>query len=510
MRWVVAVLVSAFGLVAGAADAYAAQVVVDPGGYAGAWRVEGLTTRIIGPETVEVPEGEHTLWIGETHPVPFVVDEAGQVVVEGTAATGGARLVLRTVPVVLDPGRYRGEISLGWASAGRWFQGRTVVQLVPGGTYHLDIGNFNGLDLELTADGAVRIAEADTAKGESSGGTLSLRTTPLYLDIGAFDGCSSWDRGPDCTPGSRYVELVPDGGYRFTAGGWNRFLVRLDAEGLPRIDEADAAKAIVTDGMVQIQTVPVTVDPGDFSGPFSFEYGSRWWTGRQTLDLVPGGFYAFNAGGWNAIFVHVDDAGQVTVRSPFPERMDTAKVDAEGSTVTFRTVPVTVDVGHYTGLLGLASGAQWSGTKTLSLVPDGEYMLDIASANSLFFRVDAAGKVTVAPGDDPKADAVDGALLLLTEAIDVRPPARAAWKVDRLQTGNDWRTGPGSLHLVPGEYKLRTRKGPAASLEVQGAPCVATPSALVLDGLAFEVSCATPTPAQVPADGQPRQAGTTP
>ncbi len=513
-RWWFGLVVAGFVTGMSATEAHAVEVLVKPGNYEGSWRIDDVTARVLGEERVEVPPGAHTLVIGETYTLPFEVDEDGVVVTRAAGATGGDQaLSLETVPVILDHGSYRGEISLGWGWAGRWFKGRSTVHLVPGGPYHLDIGNFNGLGFEVAADGTLRVDEGDTAKATVAGSILSLNTASAYLDIGSFAGCSTWDRGPECTPGGRYVELVPGGAYRFTAGGWNRFMVHVDDEGELSIAEDDAAKAEIDGRTVQMLTVPVVLDPGRFEGPFSFDYGARWWTGPQTLELVPGGYYGINAGGWTSLFIHVDDEGMVTLQSPFPDRDDSPKARAEGDTVTFRTVPVTLEVGDYPGLLGLASGPQWSGTRTVQLVPGGEYMLDVSSANKVFFRVGPDGEVTVDAGEAHKAVGEGGTLLLQTQTVRVAPASPSLqWRFDRLETGTVWHHGEKEIPLVPGPYRVRT-VSQSEMVQIASPTCAVDPTRVTLEGVEIDLDCAQragAVSAEERGEDQPRQAGAGP
>jgi hypothetical protein len=212
--------------------------------------------------------------------------------------------------------------------------------------------------------------------------------------------------------------------------------------------------AVLTAWGASASAAPVTIDPGAYTGRYYINGVGGPYYGLQTVDLAPAMYTLDNGaelGGSNFTF-NVDAAGNVGNIYP------AAPANAVGSTITFNTIPVTINAGGYTGRYFLSifgTAVELHGNSTFSLLPGLTYALDDgaeAGTSAFAFDVDAAGVVTTASS---AATASGSTLTLATVAVQIDPQAfTGAYYLSTLGNATPL-SGPSTVFLLPGlNYSL--------------------------------------------------------
>lgn len=183
---------------------------------------------------------------------------------------------------------------------------------------------------------------------------------------------------------------------------------------IARIALASAAAFLVS---AAAHSLPVTIDPGDYVGPYTVSQHTNL-SGVQTVDLDPGSrFIVFPS--TSSLSFDVDNSGNVSNFS----RPGAAV--ANGSTITLQTVQVSVDPGAYTGPYRIfpSQTADASGVQTASVVRNfRDWAVVFKSTSNIRFDVDAAG--TISNIRRAGAGTTDGSTIFLnTTQVTVDPGA---------------------------------------------------------------------------------------
>ena len=189
---------------------------------------------------------------------------------------------------------------------------------------------------------------------------------------------------------------------------------------------------------------PVSVDADRYEGFWSIN-GIRY-AGPQIVDLPAGTYEVFFGDFGSGALIAVDEAGTLSTTS--------SKLLVSGSTVSFVTVPVTLDPAAFQGSYGLgrAQPSFLAGLQTVYLPPGGSgpgegpglYALSFGYANNVVFAIDSAGAVSAS---STKISISGSTITFITVPITFDPGLYVGlWALDRAQS---WISGEQTLNLVP-------------------------------------------------------------
>ncbi len=261
--------------------------------------------------------------------------------------------------------------------------------------------------------------------------------------------------------GAEAVDLPP-GAYNMVVGNFGNINFQIDAAGTVVSSNPHAATG--GNGVLTFQTTTVTVDPGTFEIQTSGNPQVRWRIQRVVGDnigvndvvLVKNVPYVFTAGTFGNFTVTLDAAGAMSVNNG-------VSASVSGSTLTFNTVPVTIDpAGFQLQTIGTPS-PRWGVSRvtseittpaTLNLVPGVRYSVVIGTWGQMFIHLDDVGNVSV----DNGVSGVGGyrSLTFNTTPVNIDPAnyldqvdggTTAVWGVGRV-TG--FVRNAGTVNLVPG------------------------------------------------------------
>jgi hypothetical protein len=259
---------------------------------------------------------------------------------------------------------------------------------------------------------------------------------PVTVQPGGYQG--QWTTGGVWYSGERTLDLAPGVPHLFYVGVRGGFHVTVSTDGT--VTTTNPVGVVGGLNRLAFNTVPVRVEPADYTGTWSLQYATGKVQGPLTVDLVPNLPYLVHVGGHGSIGFGVAANGDVSPEAP-------ASATSAGNVLTFLTVPVTFDPRDFTGSWSVSAAYdRREGVHTLRLVPGLRYFLNIGGHGGFGFDVDAAGGVsTLAPAS---AQAAGSTLTLKTVPVAIYPRDYAAgWAVEYAVP---LRYGQASVRLVPG------------------------------------------------------------
>jgi hypothetical protein len=283
--------------------------------------------------------------------------------------------------------------------------------------------------------------------------SLGAHAVNVTIDPAGFDG-SYWING-QIKSGPQTLDLAV-GNQTVLIGSTSR-AISVDAGGVVTVDPDSTLSLSATGSVVSFNATPITIDPGAFSGLWSMAYIVNWTSGSKTLQLVKGIDYRVNHGTHSTdLIFSVDANGNV-------DSTNNLSLLTSSSTLAFKTVPVNIDPGAYSGYFNISYGKAWQrGLQTLNLIPNQYYYFAVGDWGPLFFHLDAAGVVATDnmaqpsyPDATPQLQASGNNITFNTVEIHFDPgfyegdwaTGRANWPSRRI--------GPVTLHMVPGlRYSL--------------------------------------------------------
>jgi hypothetical protein len=264
-------------------------------------------------------------------------------------------------------------------------------------------------------------------------------------------------------------------------GGLGAVSFEVFSDGTVAIDPSDAHAAWATANEVHFVTVPITLDPADYVGLWSLHGG--WYTsGVQTLNVVPGR-NSVSPGGIHVATFQVASDGTITV-----DPVHAHKATATGSTLTFTTHDVLVQVGDYVDLCSLHGDTAWRSGDMLRHLPSGRYWLQAGFGRAIF-DVAPDGVVSVVVGWEHAATATADGIEMVTETVFVDPGAHTGqWG---FQGTASWRSGAQLVALMPGRLAFTSRDVSTLPWMELSSPCALDVDSYTDDdGNTFTFTCA--------------------
>jgi MBG domain (YGX type)/Bacterial Ig-like domain (group 3)/Putative Ig domain/PKD domain/RTX calcium-binding nonapeptide repeat (4 copies) len=167
--------------------------------------------------------------------------------------------------VAIDPGAYAGTYSvLGEGS----FTGPTTLELASG-TYTVDSSTGPGGTFDFGVDALGNVTSLAPLSAGDGLGTLSFHTAGVTIDPGASTGGYELSPfGGTVFTGPQSFNLIAGLSYRLTsAAGGGSFTFQLDGTGNVQAVSSNAAQGV--GNTLEIATVQVAVDPGNYTGPYT-------------------------------------------------------------------------------------------------------------------------------------------------------------------------------------------------------------------------------------------------
>jgi hypothetical protein len=409
------------------------------------------------------------------------ITPAGVVTVNKPAAAtvSGNTVMFLTAPVAIDPVAYVGQWSMDYTAP--WGRGPRSLALVPDMVYAVATGDYAGFRFMLAADGSIDIFDNPLA-ATATGSTITFRNASVTINPATYVG--QWSNGyaGDWTSGLRTRVFVPNNRYAIQVGDFAGFNFSIAGDGtVSMYDHPNSATA--SGSTITFQTAPITIDPAAYVGQWILGRASDdWGTGPRTVALVPDGRYAVQVGDWAGFLINVGVAGNVTLLD------HPSSASVSGSTVTFLARPLTVNTGAYQGSYALGRAATWAtGTRTLQLVPDSRYYLNVGEADGFFIDLSATGIVS-APGGGSAVTASDSTLTLANTTVQIDPGGYSGPWALSYATGA--LSGRQSVVLVPDiVYRLAELQTSTSQLFSVAEPCAVNPTSLIFGSATFALSC---------------------
>ena len=473
------------------------SVTIDPGDYAGEYKIDG-GAYVGGLQEVQLDaETDHSLRIGGLGPgFYFTVGADGWVTSENTvAALGGMNtLSFNTNAITIDPSQFAGAYDV-WLESD-FVIGPTQLTLVPSITYKIRLAGSTD-SLRFSVDGNGRVISENPAAASGVGGTLVFNTVPVSINPGDFVDkyTYTWSNGFHGRvyySGASTLHLPPAvDNYVIELGGAGQYRgITFSVDDNGNVISENAAAAVGVDNALVFNTVPITINAGSFVGHYNMAWHTTRYEGVNTLDLPPGiSMYVMRLGGSNSgIRFSIDDNGNVISENA-------AAAVGDGNTLTFNTVPITIDPGCFPGdyrlsPYGAPVGVYLDGVSTMNLPPGvDKYIIVLGGSNAgIQFSVDDNGNVV--SNNLAAAAVVDGKLTFNTTVINVDPGDYTdqyylRWTDTKI-------SGPGQLMVVPNvsNYWFMLYPGGAYgrfSVSAEGQP---SPSTLTVDGHPFVLTAA--------------------
>lgn len=382
------------------------------------------------------------------------------------------------VPVTVQPGSYQGQ----WHTGGVWYSGVQTLDLAPGVPHLFYIGARGGFHVTVAADGTVTATNPVAVVGGLN--QLGFNTVPVRVEPADYTGMYYLQYAGGKAQGPLTVDLVPGLAYLIHVGGHGSFGFGVAANG--EVSTEAPASATSAGNVLTFLTVPVTFDPRDFTGSWSVSAAYGRHEGLHTLRLVPGLGYFMNIGGHGGFGFDVDAAGGVSTLSP-------ASAQAEGSTLTLRTVPVVIYPRDYAGGWAVEYAVPLRyGQASVRLVPGVRYRFQVGGWGGFPIIVENNGTVT---SEAPASAVTQGnALVLSTVAVRVSPrdPAQG-WTLGGYASAPlpfAWK-GRHTLKLVPGvQYQLQVPSPYTTEQFTVTETCVPSPGYVALGSAGFDFACA--------------------
>ncbi len=242
---------------------------------------------------------------------------------------------------------------------------------------------------------------------------------------------------------------------------------------------------------VQAQTgFEITIDPGDFAGNYYFPSGG-WAAGPRTVSLEPGMYSILLGHAWSPQF-EVDASGNVI-----------SNVDAftGGTSLTFNTQPVDVNVGGLTAYWRIAGASPWSTTSEndVQLVVGLDWQVDVTNFQTDFVvNVDSGGNVT--SQNSGAAAGSLGALTFNNHAVNIRPQAYVSSWYLGVQAPQPRSFGDSDLVLPGGLHYLLGVEGSVLSFDLDAAGSLSSADTVSFDTVGNELRFKN-TPIQIVTNG---------
>lgn len=459
-------------------------VVIDSEQFSDKWSLYDHTSQnwvqryVKGVKTFDLAPGRYYILIGLDTKIFFTVDAAGLVVVEnGISAQGGAnQLTLITSEVNFEPGEYTGSTWITWGSfiAGphsRFLPKGLSYRIFPGSASH-------SLNFTLAADGSVSTQQSSSF--DVVGNTMFFKTVPVNIDPGSYEGTTRLI-GSSGQFGMQQHHLVPGTTYRLQlATDLIDFL--LSETGQISVFNEDAATVNELTHTLSYNNVEVTFNTNQYAGESNLFYAGPKQIGSHKRILVPGIKYSLAVGSTAGVKLTLDAQGNATSYNEIA-------FTTSGRTVTYNNVEVTIDTAGFTGnysLYGVGAWQTFSGSRTITLVPNLSYLFNISASRHTFSINE--NSILSAPEANSWYQVNQSTLKLNTSAVTIDVPAFYT---------NDWniggyvRQGTDTITLVEGTsyYAYSAGRGVFDLLS----PCAFSPETFTIkSGIAFTGSCGTP------------------
>lgn len=272
-------------------------------------------------------------------------------------------------PITIGPGAYTGRYFVD----NEEFINTSATLDLADGTYAIDTGaSSGGSAFTFTVASGAIAAVSNTESATFLGNTLTLQTTPVTINPGAYVGryfmsSHNFDViGYGGFTGPQTVNLVAGLQYWIDDGSevaGSSFLFTVTGGAVTNISPAAAA---ASGSAIYFNTVTVAINPASYTGLYyltsNLQY--QYFTGPQTLQLIANLVYGvdnYSSVGGSAFYFSVDGAGNVATTSQ--------AATASGTTLTFLNVLVQVDPGGYPAVYRVGGYTSLSGTAQVTLIP---------------------------------------------------------------------------------------------------------------------------------------------
>lgn len=375
--------------------AKAINISVDPGAFQGHWLIvgSGMTDWSRGPNTLNLAPGSYDVWIGTSGYFSILVDGVGNVSSSnaGAAVGGPTSLVFQNSSITIDPAAYEGYVSV--AHVTDFYFGTKSVTIIPGLTYDVWIGDYNGSFLiDVDASGNVQLHNAEV--GTAVNNTITLNNVEVAFNPGAYTGNWAISHVTNFASGSQTVTLVPGVSYSFYLGLLTYF--RFDVESDSTVIPENTNAAVGGLGSFTLNAVDLDVTPGNYSGYWKVAYVQDFLKGAQKMKIVPGVNYNMMIGSLGNVQISADSAGRFTSGN-------TAAIAPAVGKLTFANAQVYIDTGSKTEPWSIQFVNDYTvGPAYITIVPNLQYQVSNASGDTAAFTVTNSGVIaesTIPLGD---------------------------------------------------------------------------------------------------------------
>ncbi|MCC7261111.1 MAG: VCBS repeat-containing protein [Candidatus Latescibacteria bacterium] len=352
---------------------YAFPIQVDPGAYAGFYKVDDRPL-VSGASAVYLVAGEHVVNNGSESTFVISVDGSGNVTSLNPAAAQGIGSTLRfnTTTITVDPGSYSGNFTFMSYGQRVLVTGLQSYVVIPGLRYGIDNGTLVGASIfAIDVDASGNVTSRNPGAAHGSGSTLYFNNSTITVDPGSYTGNYTFIsygqrvlvaglQSYVVIPGLRYG--IDDG----TLVGGSAFVFDVDASG--NVTSQNPGAAHSSGSTLYFNNTTITVDPGSYTGKYTFiSYGQRVLvTGLQSYVVIPGLRYGIDNGtlaGGSAFVFDVDASGNVISQNP-------GAAQGSGPTLVFGNTRIHVDPTTYTGPYTVLNFPAVSGPVNVVLVPN--------------------------------------------------------------------------------------------------------------------------------------------
>ena len=316
---------------------------------------------------------------------------------------------VHALPVSIQANGFDGEYYITRQTG--YISGDQTLDLPPG-SYSLSVAGSDGFRFELAGDGTITSENPDAATGGP--GTLSFNVTPVTIDPADFDGTTRVNRVIGYFSAPVTLNLVRGISYSAIPGGSSNFRFFVGADDL--VAAENGISAIGGPNSLTFNTVPVTIDPADFSGQTVINRidTGGYFSAPVTPKLVPGVSYSVRVAGTSNFRFYVAADGTTTITN-------SSAAQGGAGIVTFNTVPVTVDPADFSGETYINRVTSYfSAPVSLKLVPDSQYAAVVGGYRNFKFNVESNGTVTVPNSVSAYWDGT-GSMVFNTWTVNVSP-----------------------------------------------------------------------------------------
>jgi Thrombospondin type 3 repeat len=475
-------------------------VTVETGGYDGIWKIAGV--KYTGIQTLELPEGSHSIDIGLHDSILFDIDVNGiiTVVTPDSATSNSGNITFLTTPVYFDLGEYDSyfnmtDVYLLWESQTR--------HMVKGIDYIIRVGAARSLSFSINGDGT--IINNSPISLIINGDSIMYKTSPVTINTNGYSGMY-------IVFGAMLNYAMTDKTIHLIHGINYNFVIATKAISIELNDSGDeilsSSSSITINGTdISLNTIPVQFDPQLYGGSWRLTRATEnhFNYGPLNFNLVVGITYEMIiANSNNTTMISVGDDGSLSgIGSDSFYYMDT--------TLVFRNSPIIIDNNNYSG--GWAFSYVQSGYNQepmeFILVPDQRYNIWPLFHVSTFFNVDSDG--TVAQYNENIYTGEGSTLQFNTATITFNTSSESTrWSLNGSYLGVY--TGSQELTLLLGiNYSLTNRTNPVTNTESISlmAPCAVVPGSITVGEELFSFSCELPN-LDVDGDGIPDESDNCP